>query len=75
MLWLMDRFLRVEDEFFVTPHTFEDKIRMLLLCLFSRSLSLYGLIPNVVLYKIRLLMRPECCKLIDYFKSLPLAYY
>ena len=52
MLWMIHRFLRVEDEVFVSPHRSKDNIPHVLLWSFSLySMSCMGLLLNVVLQK------------------------
>ena len=43
---MMDRFLRVEDDFLVSPHRFDDKTHMLFYVFKSLSYVVYGLSPK-----------------------------
>ena len=58
MIWMIDRFLKIEDEFLVSLHGFEDESPHVLLCLISIYLKVfYGLSPYVALYICKMVMR------------------
>lgn len=53
MPWMMDRFLRLEDEVLVSPHRFEDKTNMFLHVFSLYFKSFMGLVPMVYIQSIR----------------------